>query len=277
MLQSGGLSADQYGALENMRRSGGQFGDIYGAAQQVGGQAGQQYSDIYNQASGQDNPYLLQQLGAQDRRIADKLNASMSGAGRYGSGQHTDVLGRTLAEASYPVLAQDYARRQQERLAAAGGGLQAGLGSLAAQQNATSGGLQAWRDMLQGYAGGQNVAGEWARTVPELDEAQYTPSEKVQQFGDFYQSRAAEDLANQIARYNAEQSYPWEQLARYQGIIAGTGQLGGTKVTTTTPARGSLLQRVGGGALAGAGAGSMLGPWGALAGGAAGGLMGLMG
>ena len=217
------------------------------------------------QAAQQENPYLLQQLGAQDRRIGDRINAAMSGAGRYGSGQHTDVMARTLAEASYPVLAQDFARRQQEQLAARG-----------QQQGATTGSLQAWRDMLQGYAGGQSVAGDWAQLAPTLDEARYTPAEKIQQFGDFYQSRAAEDLAHQIARYNAEQAYPWESLGRLQGIIAGTGQLGGTKVTTTTPARGSLLQRVGGGALAGGSAGSI---WavGAAGGAALGGLMGSSG
>jgi len=37
----------------------------------------------------------------------------MSGAGRYGSGAHTDVAARAMAEAANPILAEDYSQGLQ--------------------------------------------------------------------------------------------------------------------------------------------------------------------
>ena len=79
---------------------------------------------LYEQAQGDQNPYLQAMLDTSNRQISDKIGSSMSGAGRYGSGQHTDVAARAMAEAANPVLAQDYARRQQQMQGIAEGGLQ---------------------------------------------------------------------------------------------------------------------------------------------------------
>ena len=79
---------------------------------------------LYEQAQGDQNPYLQNIIDTSNRRISDKIGSSMSGAGRYGSGQHTDVAARAMAEAADPLLAQDYARRQQQMQEIATGGLQ---------------------------------------------------------------------------------------------------------------------------------------------------------
>jgi hypothetical protein len=60
------------------------------------------------QEAGGTNPYLENILNTNNRRIGDRINSSMSGAGRYGSGQHTDVMARALAESADPILAEDY-------------------------------------------------------------------------------------------------------------------------------------------------------------------------
>ena len=65
------------------------------------------------QEAGGTNPYLEGILNTSNRRISDKINSSMSGAGRYGSGQHTDVAARAMAEAADPILAQDYTQGLQ--------------------------------------------------------------------------------------------------------------------------------------------------------------------
>src|SRR6185369_17360974 len=65
---------------------------------------------LYDQAQGDQNPYLQSILDTNNRRIGDRVNASMSGAGRYGSGAHTDVMSRALAESANPILAQDYSQ-----------------------------------------------------------------------------------------------------------------------------------------------------------------------
>lgn len=196
-----------------------------------------QYNQIYADATGQQNPYLLDTIAANDRRIADKVNSAMSGAGRYGSGAHTDVLSRSLAEAANPLLLQDYEARQGRRLAATQGA--AGL-----------------------YGEGLNRAGQWSQAMPGLDEAQYAPARMLEGVGQFYSNRSQQALNDQIRQYEANAAYPWESLARYNAIIQGAGGLGGTKaaINTTSVPQASTLQRTLGGAVAGAGLGSIFGP-----------------
>lgn len=215
-------------------------------------QAATQYGNIYNEATGNQNPYLLDVIAANDRRIADKVNSSMSGAGRYGSGAHTGVLTRELAEAANPILAQDYANRQQLRMGATQG--------------------------LEGvYSGGLQRAGQFSQLVPALEQARYEPANQLMNLGSFETNRAQNDLASQINLWNAQQARPWEQLARYSGIVGGMGGLGGTTIKTAPSNAPSTTQRLAGGALAGAGIGSAFGVPGALVGGLGGGLLGAFG
>ena len=200
---------------------------------------------LYQQAQGDQNPYLQSILNTSNRQIGDRVNASMSGAGRYGSGAHTDVMTRALAEAADPLLAQDYTRRQQQMQSIAEGGLQR--------------------------------AGQWAQLAPTLDAAQYAPAERLANVGQYETSRSQAALDDQIKQYNAAQARPWEQLARYNAIIGGAGGLGGTQVTSSPLQNPSATKSLFGGAIAGAGLGSMFGAPGAAVGAGAGGLLGLLG
>src|SRR5262245_53250232 len=77
----------------------------------AGGAAAPTFSErvLTPMASGTDvNPYLKRMLEANDARIASRVNSSMSGMGRYGSGSHADVLARALAESDNPVLANAF-------------------------------------------------------------------------------------------------------------------------------------------------------------------------
>ena len=202
---------------------------------------------LYQQAQGDQNPYLQSMLDTSNRQISNKIGSAMSGAGRYGSGMHTDAAARAMSEAADPILAQDYARRQQQMQGIAEGGLQR--------------------------------AGQWAQLMPSLDEARLAPAQGLMNLGQFYNERAQSQLNDQIKTYNAQQSYPWEQLARYNAIVGGAGGLGGTMSgTQTTPInQPSTLQKLFGGAAAGAGiGGSFGGPVGGAAGAGIGGLLGLL-
>jgi hypothetical protein len=215
------------GTAQNVISSQGMTPGIQGAADQ--------YQDLYNKASSPDNPYLQAQLDAQNRQIADKVNSATSGQGRYGSAAHTDVLTRALSETDAPVLAQDYARRQQEMLAATQG--QAGV-----------------------YQQGLAQAGQYAQLLPALQQLQYLPAQNEMAIGSVYDQRAQAQLNDQIKMYNAGQAYPWEQLSRYNAILQGTGGLGGQQVTSSTPYQAPFAQRLLGGAVAGGGLGSIFGP-----------------
>jgi len=202
---------------------------------------------LYQQAQGDQNPYLQSILDTNNRRIGDRVNSSVSGAGRYGSGAHTDIMSRALAESANPVLAQDYARRQQQMQSIAEGGLQR--------------------------------AGTWSTVMPALDAAQYAPLERIGSIGQFYQERDQKALDDQIKLYNAQQAYPWEQISRLNAIAGQAGGLGGTQFgTQTTPInQPSTLQKLFGGAAAGAGIGGTFGGLpGAGIGAIGGGLLGLL-
>jgi hypothetical protein len=194
--------------------------------------------NLYNEASTQDNPFLQ---GAINQQVG-RANAAASGMGRYGSGAHDAAI----AQAISPIMAQDYARRQQQR-----------------------------QDIL---TGGLTRQGQWAQNMPALDVAQYAPAQMLGNVGQFYQDRAQQELANQIKQYNAQQAYPWEQLARYNAILGQAGGLGGSQVTVSPGAtQPSTTQRLFGGALAGAGLGASIGGLpGAGIGAVGGGLLGLL-
>lgn len=240
---SAGLHSAQANAADVVRAQGITPG-IQGA---LGGMG-----NIASLANNQQNPYLQDILSANNRQIADRVNSSMAGAGRYGSGAHTDVLTRALAESANPILAQDYEARQGR-------------------------GLQANQLMAGIYGQGLNTAGQYSQTIPMLDAAQFANIDRRAGMGDAERAYYQANLNDQIARYNAQQARPWEQLGRYNAIIGGAGGLGGSQTMTQPIQQPSLLQSIGGGAIAGAGLGSMFGPWGAPLGAVGGGLLGLMG
>ena len=222
------------------------------------GQTANQYGNIWNTSQGTQNPYLEAILNTNNRRIGDRINSSMSGAGRYGSAQHTDVMARALAESANPILAQDYANRQQL-------GLQA-----------TQGYGQTMGALGDVYGQGLQRAGQWSQLAPTLDQARYANVDRLQGVGQFLTNRNQLGLQDEIKRYEAQQAYPWEQLARQAAIMGGAGQLGGTKTTVSNPYQPSMLQRGFGGAVAGAGVGSIFGLPGAGIGAVGGGLLGLL-
>lgn len=202
---------------------------------------------LLQQQQGQENPYLQSILASNNQRIGDRINSSMSGSGRYGSGAHTDLMARSLAEMANPILAQDYTQRQQM------------------QQNILQGGLER--------------AGQWSQLMPTLDQAQYAPAQQLAGVGQYLTERDQSALNDYIKTYNIAQARPWEQLARFNAIVGGAGALGGQTVgSQTTPInQPSTLQRLFGGAAAGAGiGGSFGGPAGAGLGALGGGLLGML-
>lgn len=194
---------------------------------------------MYSEAEGQQNPYLQAILDTQARQIGDKVNSSMSGAGRYGSGAHTDVLTRALAESANPILAQDYEARQQRR-----------QGLL--------------RDIDTIYTGGLGRAMQAGSMIPGMDQARYAGADRLMGLGQFYQQRGQNELNNAINMWNIGQTGPWDNLARYNAIISGAGALGGTSLSTgtgsvTNPSVAPpLSSRILGGAAVGAGLGSAI-------------------
>lgn len=134
--QNGDVGGILSGAMQNPSLStGGQFGQVAqgaagptNSAQNLSGMAGSNAptssaQNLGGMASGADagkNPYLTQMLEANNARIANRVNSSVAGMGRYGSAGHTDVLARTLAETDNPVLSQAYESDRNRMLSASG-------------------------------------------------------------------------------------------------------------------------------------------------------------
>lgn len=194
--------------------------------------------NLYNKTSTQDNPYLQGVINQQ----VGQANAAASGMGRYGSGAHDAAIAQAIA----PTLSQDYARRQQQA------------------QDILTGGLQR--------------QGQWAQIIPSLDQAQYAPAQVLGAVGQGITDYQQQNLDAAIKLWNAQQARPWEQLSRLNAIAGQAGSLGGTQVTTQPGAtQPTSLQRLFGGALAGAGLGSAIAPGvGTAVGAGAGGLLGLL-
>jgi len=131
--------------------------------------------------------------------------------------------------------------------------------------------------LMQDYAARQQRLGQAAQGMtalaPVLQQQEYAPYQAMTDVGQFYQQRAQQQLQDQINIYNAQQAWPWQQLERYNAILAGAGQLGGQQVSTSTQ-QVPFGQRLLGGGLAGAGLGSAFGPIGAGVGGLGGALLG---
>ena len=95
--------------------------------------------------------------------------------------------------------------------------------------------------------------------MPGLAQAEYTPAQMALSGGQYAQDYAQQALQGQISEFNAAQMFPWQNLERFNAIMSGAGQLGGTQVTAMTPQQPSLMSRLAGGALVGGGLGSTIG------------------
>ena len=97
------------------------------AFQSMLSQAGQPTSaqaNLADMASGkylqEGNPFYRQRLEQEASDAAAKINSQFSGAGRYGSGANTGVLGKTISNLYLQGLENDYNRASQNQLAAVG-------------------------------------------------------------------------------------------------------------------------------------------------------------
>lgn len=91
-----GLSSALQGWSPTTTQSQGYYGDVLSG----------KYLDPSNNAA------LQSVLGQTRRDVTNDVNSQFSMAGRYGSGAHTDILSRNLAEAESGILADQYNRER---------------------------------------------------------------------------------------------------------------------------------------------------------------------
>lgn len=78
--------------------------------------------------------------------------------------------------------------------------------------------------------GRQNMAldafGQYGTQLPGAFAAAQAPSDALMQIGGNYEQLMANQINDQFRIFNETQNKPWEQLAQYNAILSGAGQLG---------------------------------------------------
>lgn len=169
-----------------------------------------------------NNPYLEDMISMTGRDMADAINMSASGAGRYGSGAHQDLLARNIGDMASTMRFNNYGLERGYMDAA-----NTALFNAGQQQKANQFG---YTDVLGNAASLRTLPGQIMRDV-----------------GAEYEDLYSRQLADRVRIFDELQAAPWSQLARYNAIMSGAGQLGSTG--TATSQQGGGLGEVAGGLL----------------------------
>lgn len=256
-----GFTGDQNSYFSGVRGSMGSTpGYMQSAQNTVGNVAGSNgmtsgiqgnIDQLNNVASrGATNPYFKDLLDQQLNDIQNRVNASVSGMGRYGSGAHAGTLTKELGNAASRALNDNYFGEQQLQMGALNSALQGGL-------SAQGQGLQA------------------SALAPTMQQAEMSRLRELLQSGSLQQSQNQDEINAARDLYSETQQAPWERLNAYMGVI-GQPQSGGyAPAQQQQQQKASTVQRALGGAMTGASLGGMFGQ--PLLGGLAGGALGLFG
>ncbi len=240
--------------LENVLQSG--FGRLQGAA------------GLQGQFQGQDLARQLQATGQRaqfgEAQANRRLQAASTGAGLE-QADRSRALGALQASAG--LEGQDFARQIQ------GAGLMQGLGSermnlgLQGNQALQSANAQNAQQAMQAAGVASSIeqqrraqAMQAAQMAPALRAAQYDDPARLMEVGAQREQLASQQIADAARRHDFYQQAPWDQLARYSGIVNGMGALGQSSTQSgLNPNYVSPGSRALSGAATGAGILSMLG------------------
>lgn len=183
IIDSGGYNADQLNALNNIK-------SVANGSFDINSDPG--FQQVIDQAK-------------------NSVNASASGAGRYGSGIHQQTLANTIGDLGARQY-QDFLNRKDTANSNLFNMGQTGIGNLSTAYT----GLQA-------------------------------PASSLMQVGAMNEDLATRQMNDKLRIFNEQQSKPWEQISRLNAIASGAGQLGGTQ-TTSQPGQNPFLSALGYGA-----------------------------
>lgn len=188
VINNGGYNADQLAARNNTKATANSAFDI------------------------NSNPAFMQVLQQTQDAARNGVNASASGAGRYGSGIHQQTLGNTLGDVTNRAVGQEYNNWQSRRDAA--------------NNNLFNMGQQGFGNLGAAYTGMQ------------------APANSLMQLGAMNEDLATRQMNDKLRIFNEQQNKPWDQLGRLNAIASGAGQMGGTQ-TQSQPGQNPFLSALG--------------------------------
>lgn len=184
---------------------------------------------------------------------SNNVNMGAAAAGRYGSGAHSSVMGKTTGDLAAGMLSDRFNDWQNRRDAAnnslfAGG--QAGIGNMTGAYNTLQGAARGLMDM--GQVGMDNLDrqfGNVVNTQGQLFNAGQAglgnmrdaygiaqmPYQTQMQIGGMHEDLATRLKNDELRIFDAQNNAPWEQIGR----LLNVGNLGGQFSTSKTTASGS--------------------------------------
>lgn len=158
------------------------------------------------------SPELQKVLDAQSSQAADQVNASVSGAGRYGSAVHQGNLASTIGDLTNRTVYNDMSNWQGRRDAA--------------NSSLFGMGQQGISNLGTAYTG------------------MNAPNQDLMTVGGLYEDLATRQKNDELRIFNETQNKPWEQISRLNAVASGAGQMGGTQ-TQTSPGQNPFLTALG--------------------------------
>ncbi len=242
LINSGGLTADQRTAMDNYRTT---------ATSQFDPNADPNFQKVLS--------------GALDA-AGDSVNLSAAGAGRYGSGAHQSVMGKTTGNLANSMLSNEYDNWQNRRDAAnnslfAGG--QQGVGNMTGAYGTMQGASNNLMNM--GQVGIDNIDRQFGNVLAssgalfnagqagignmrDAYNIAQMPYETQMKVGSMYEDLATRLKNDELRIFDAKNNAPWEQIAKLLNAANLSGGYGSKSTTASGPSGNPFLNAVGYGA-----------------------------
>lgn len=197
------------------------------------------------------NPYIDKLVDQVSNDASGAVNRNAFFSGREASPYHAGAVAEQVGKLSNQIRGQDYA---QER-----GYMDSAMNSLANVQGTN---IANQYQSAQGLLGADNLAqtqlGAFASQAPNIDQFGYANAARMMDLGQMQEGKAAEQIQDDLARFNFEQQEPSDRLARYAAMVEGTPVMSNASQSTFAPAPTPTGSGILGGALQGAQIGSVI-------------------
>lgn len=179
-----------------------------------------------------ENPYFSDVVESVYNEVRPRVDTQFEAGGRYGSGAHRGMMTKALGDITADLAYRNYQDERGRQLGAAG----------------TIGGLSEG-DIARRFAAGQVLGDVYGQERGrQLGATELAPRYAAQDYLDFAalggvgaqrEAKSAEELADEMARWEFAQREPTGRLADYMGLVSGG--YGGTSTSTVRQDAGNPL------------------------------------
>lgn len=271
MLENGGFNQSQQQALGSIRRNFDSNQGIFQGLLNSGGLTDDQRLAMDNYRTTATSkfdpnadPNFQKVLSSALDAAGDSVNLSAAAAGRYGSGAHQGVLGKTTGNLANSMLSNEYNNWQNRRDQAnanlfAGG--QTGVGNMTNAYGTMQG---AANNLMQmGQVGIDNIDRQFGNllnangqlfnagqaglgNIQNAYNIAQMPYQTLMQIGGMNEDLATRLKNDELRIFNSQNNSPWDQIGRLLNVANLNGNFGTQNVTASGPSGNPILSGLGG-------------------------------